>query len=882
LLYGEYALAQSEFQEVTQKSDKFTRLGGGQTLTNKWPISELGERIKTVSIDLKGFSETTADQFIEDMNSNPRITMLRIVTRNSENFNPAIIKAIPLSKLKHVKHLMYSKILFNHKGISEYINWNEIVEMPSLEFLYLQPFSGRYLSSGEELDIPKSIIKKLAGKLTGYANYGYGGELDELEGRDMKLKYLSLSVYRSQTNKDLNVLKNCQGVKYLQLDVDTLSNESIQYIFKNENLESLRIENPKIDFISNVVLQSNSIKLSSLRRLECKSENISTFQAVAGQLKSLTINDSNKNPENIESFLSSCNQLEELEIRIRKDTLLPFKLNEEMPLRKFILIGSLVELPIELCSFDKLEEINLRYNKVKVLPSCFSKLVSLKDVNFAGNELMQEPPFWNWPNLESLNMDDNNISEFSDKWCNNIKLQKLNLGNNPFSSNVESLSCCTDLIELKLSNTCIQSLPKNIDKLENLEKLYVNRYKPLSLRKNEKNICVEYLSGLPEKLSELENLNYLLLTGQKNLQARDVQIVLASKSDSLEIGLSSCKLDSLPLGNWQNPGIYSLNLGGNDIEKYPEELFETTIPKLNLRGNEMGVLNQNITNKTEKFLWQYSAGLDVSEEILKQEDILDAVISLGNKFYHKPEDNPILDIIPLIIQLDTLYVLSNLNASNYGEALLQANRYAEAEKYLSMAIKKHKEGCIIFTNGISELYLNRHKCYLELRDTLSALNDLDTIQSKYGFFTGFESFKLNLESGNKAALEKLRPILIEKLNEKYEKQDLQFDALTELSILEIYLVTNDYQAFDDHNKSLTSQNFGVDEPIYRYLQLLYKLVDDELVENEIATFGLSVIAADYKNKRWSCDYVNFWSSQFKKGQRKSIDELTEFICPSTN
>ena len=882
LLHVEYASAQSEFYEITQNSEKLTRLGGGQTLTSKWPISELGERIKTVSVDLKGFSETTADQFIEDMNSNPRITTLRIVTRNSNNYDPAIIKAIPLSKLKHVKHLMFAKILYNHIGIGEYINWDEIVEMPSLEFLYLQPFSGRYLSSGEELDIPTSVMKKLASKLTGYANYGYGGELDNLNERDLKIQYLSLSVFKSQTNKDLNVLRNCQDVKYLQLDVDTLSNESIHDIFSNQNLESIRIDNPKIDYVSNVVFQNNALKLNSLQSLECKSENIYTFQALAGQLNSLTINRANENVENIENFLNSCSQLEILEIRSSKDTLLPFRLNEDMPLRKFILKGSFVELPIELCSFDKLEEINIRYNKVKVMPSCISELVNLKDVNLSGNQLVEELPYWDWPHLKSLNLDNNNISEVSDDWCNNVNLQYLNLGNNPFGGSLESLSCCTKLVELKLSNTCIQSLPENINELQDLERLYVNRYKPLSHKKNEKKNCIEYLGGLPDKLSELENLNILLLTGQKNLRARDVQIVLESKSDHLEVGLANCRLDSLPPGNWQNLGISQLNLSGNDIDKYPKELFETTIPKLNLRGNELGVLGQNITNKTEKLIWQYSAGMDVSEEILKQEDVLDEVIELGNKFYHKPEDNPILDIIPIIIQLDTLYVLSKLNASNYGEALLNAERYVEAEKYLSMAIKKQKEGCFIYVNGIVELYTNRHKCYLEMKDTLSALNDLDSIQSKYGFFTGFQSFELNLEREDKKELERLKPIVIEKLKEVYDKEDIQFEALTELSILEIYLVTNDYIAFEEYNKSLTSQSFEAQELIYTYLHLLYKVATNNLKEDEISLFGLKAIADEFQNTSWSCNYVNHWARQFGQQQQKSIDELNEIICPSKN
>ena len=270
--------------------------------------------------------------------------------------------------------------------------------------------------------------------------------------------------------------------------------------------------------------------------------------------------------------------------------------------------------------------------------------------------------------------------------------------------------------------------------------------------------------------------------------------------------------------------------------------------------------------------------MNVSKELTKQPDVIDAVVSIGNKFYSKPEENPILELMPLVLPLDTLEILTRINASKYGEALFKAKRYKEAQKYLSLGIKKQKEGCLIFSNGIADLYLSRHKCFLELKDTISAINDLKIIQSDYGFFTGFKIFDLALQIEDSEALQHWKPKVVEKLKADQQKDTSSVDILTALSILEIYLVANDSQAFIEYDDFLNKLDLGDFKPIYDYLKLLFKIQGEKIQLKEIHKFKTSIENGNFENKRWSCDLVKHWSKQLKEFERELVLELNSSIC----
>lgn len=866
---------QSDFDVIMKSDRKVGSLGAGQQLTEKWPIPELKKRFKTIIVTAKHLESMDVDQFIEDMNQNPRLTMLTINTSGRKDLVDEDLQSIPLHKLKYVKHLAYKRYGMSGMELSSIIDWAEVLQMNTLEYLYLQP-SKRFERQGGEVNVPENVAERLASQLIGYVNLGYSGEFDSV---DNQFECLGINVDAKQENQPLEVLNRCLSLKKLHLSVDTFSQQSLEDLFSMDRLEDLKIGTIMKFGMEYQQLHDINLRLPSLRYLNCSSTDLVLFQSIASQLSGLEIKRTDLQTKKIETFLSSAIELNELKLNLQRDTLIRFQLNPNMPLTKLELSGKLVELPDELCQFKGLETLNLKYNRIRLLPNCISELKELKYVDLSNNHLEEQPPFWEWRKLEYLNLDRNYLKEISDRWENNSSLKFLKLNSNPFSNKMESLAECKNLEELWLVKTCITSLPEKINQLENLTQLRVEKSAFTSFDKNYEFECNTTLDSLPAALSQLKKLERISVKGQKNLNSSDLEILLNSESESLEIDFSKVDLDYLPAGDWQNPGIKKLNLGSNHIKHYPASLLENSIPELNLRGNKLGVLNQRITTETERLIWQFSAGLDVVDELKAQPDVMDAVIEVANKFYARPDENPVLDLMPIMLSIDTLEVLSKVKANNYGDALFEVGRYDEAEKYLSLAIKKQKEGCFIFVNGISSLYLKRHQCYLEMQDTISAIADLRTIQTDYGFFMGYDLFKLHLATGNLSKVEELKGSVIEKYKSLKPSNENLGTLLAELSILEIYLVTNDTKSFEEQSNLVKTFEAQEYTPVFEYLKLVKRIQEESNLDVSIAQFKTDLEEQNFKNEKWGCDLVKYWSKQLDTDKRVQIQALNSLICP---
>ena len=869
-------IAQSDFDEIMKSDNNISSLGAGQQLSDKWPIPELRKRFKTIVVTADHLANMDVDQFIEDMNQNPRITMLTINTSGSKDLTDADLQSIPLHKLKYVRHLAYKRYGMSGMEISSVIDWGEILKMSKLEYLYLQP-SKRFGRQGSEVNVPENVAEHLASQLMGYVNLGYSGEFDSV---DNHFECLGINVNKKQENQPLEVLNKCLSLKKLHLSVDTFSRQSLEDLLSMDKLEDLKLGTIMKFGMEYHQLHDIKLRLPSLKYLNCSSTDLVLFQSIATQLSGLEINRTDLQTKKIETFLSSASELNELTLNLQLDSLIRFQLNPNMPLTKLELIGKLVELPDEICQFKRLETLNLRYNGIRSLPDCITELKDLKYVDLSTNRLEVEPPFWEWSKLETLNLERNLLKNLSDRWQNNPALRILKLNSNPISGTIESLAECRSLEELWLIKTCINSLPSKINQLEKLLKLRIDKSAFTSFDKNYQFECDNYLTHLPSSLEQLKNLEFISVSGQKGLSDKDLEIVLSTASDSIEINFSKASLTTLPESGWQNTGVKKLDLSSNKIESISSSTLNTTIPDLNLRGNDLGILNQNITTKTEKLIWQYSAGIDVSEELKNQADVVDAVIGVANKYYARPEENPVLDLIPLVLSLDTLNVLSKLKANNYGKALFEAGRYEEAEKYLTLAIKKQKEGCFIYANGISSLYFDRHKCNLELQDTTAAISDLKTVENDYGFFTSFEVFELELAQSNLSEVDKIKESVVAKYRELRSPNEDFGSLLTELSILEIYLVTNDHESFREHTSHIESFKEEAYSPIFEYLKLLSAIAQEQNSEISKEQFQEKLIDQKFVNEKWSCDLVKYWSKQLSPEKRAQVLSLNLMICPA--
>lgn len=862
---------QDEYLEITKSSRKISTLGGGQQFTEKWPIPELRDYFQTIILTATILTDIDMDAFIEDMNENPRITMLKISTSLKKNHNPETIQKIPFGKLMHVKHLAFVFDSYDSIPLNKIINWNDVAEMKSLEYLYLQPHS-EYGSSGEDIQIPENIKKILAKNLKGYFNYGYSGELDKIPNN---FESLGIIVKGHQENQKLNILSKGKNLKTLLLSVDTIKESSISEIFKLKTLTSLRIHEfnlrPNYDFAS--------VGLQKLRSLECNTNQIRYFQKFASQIESLRLVILDKKVYNVGKFLSSAISLKKIHFEIYQDSLIRFKLPKILPLVSLEVSGRLKELPEDICQFSGLERLIVSYNELNTLPKCIGRLKKLRIVDISNNSLEEEPPFWMWENLEELELGRNRITNISNKWGANKKLKKLNLRYNPLNGNLGTLSELTDLEELDLSSTCTDKIPDDIHKLQNIKKLDYGKYGKV-LSDDITLDCDSSITNIPPGISQLSNLRFISLQGHKHINEQELINLLKIESDSIKINLRKCGIDTLPSTPWNNDGIKQLDLSRNEISNIPKDMFSSTIQKINLRGNNLGKLNQSIDNQAQKLLWQFMGGLDVTDELSQRSDLIDEVIKVGNRFYYKPEENPILDLMPLILPLDTLQVLSKINASKYGQALFKAKRFREAQEYLTLAIKKQKEGCIIFANSIAELHNYRHKCHLELGDTLSAIEDLNIISKEYGFFVEDEIFEIELQLNNTDEILRLRPLIIDKLKAARKKDTTEINIGLELSILELYLVTNDVTEFKRYSSKLKELDEIRNNPIFEYLNILSNISLQEYHNFHLEKLKRIINEQNFTNESWSCDLVTHWSRQKKPQEREIILELNKLICPN--
>ncbi len=865
---------QDDFLVIMKRPNVVSSLGAGQTFTDKWPIVNLSNKFRTIIIDVNDLVSMDVDQFIDDMNSNSRITMLEITSRKNKENNLNLIQSIPFRKLKYIKHLAYTFDSYRSVPLDSIIIWNDILEMEALEYLYFQPYNDLGYS-GSEVSMPIEVANSLATRLTGYVNTAYSGEFDEVGNN---FEYLGIGVRKKQKNQTLKVLNNSLELKNLVIDIDTLSSTGIKSVLSSQTIESLTIKNPKLEFVEHY-FQSAPSKLPRLKYLNCNANNLKVFQSISHQLTTLIVKANKEHGPQIENFLSSSSRLTDLNIYAYRDSILRFVLDPNLPLKRLTIHGRLKSLPNNICSFTDLEGLYLKYNKIEELPNCLADLNGLKEVDFNGNNLTKEPPFWSWDRLESLNLSENKIDSIRDCFCENSALRYLSLRNNPMDCGVQSLSCLNQLEELDLSNTCTHELPIDIDKLEKLKILKLNKNNSYLIDDSKKVICKNYLKGLPKSFSNLKNLKSIDLRGQKLLTENDVEILLRTNSNSVEINLSRCEIETLPKENWRRSMISKIDLSSNKIDSLPPTVYNTTIEQINLRGNQLGMQNQKISNETEKLIWQFTGGFDVSKELGERSDLIDVVVRLGNRYYSRPKENPILKLMPLILPLDTLRVLSAIKASSYGEALFESKRYSEAEKYLSMAIKRYKQGCFIFVNAIAELYDDRHKCYLELGDTTAAIKDLELIHEEYGYYTADHIFSLELERNNVLNIRKYKSMVLERLFKSQEADSQAVDVGIELGVLELHLVTNDAPSFLKQLQYLEGLDRGKYEPVFLYLKNLFEVSEMQFKEESIDDLLTCIEKTGYKNEKWSCRWVQSWAKHFGSKERQFIYNLNKCICP---
>lgn len=195
-----------------------------------------------------------------------------------------------------------------------------------------------------------------------------------------------------------------------------------------------------------------------------------------------------------------------------------------------------------------------------------------------------------FPRLERLNMShglfSNSVMLVVAQF---VGLKYLDLENNPYITELSAdIGKLVNLVGLKLSNTLIQTLPAEIEKLGRLEYLSLEmgpqRAEPFQL---------------PEAVGKLTSLKKLNLAG---LSLTTLPASMADLSKLERVNLSHNRLITLPswIQNWQK--LVSLTLSGNEmLESVPQEI--TALQSLT-NFIMAGKVNTNFFNEDEEMkLW---------------------------------------------------------------------------------------------------------------------------------------------------------------------------------------------------------------------------------------------------------------------------------------
>ncbi len=149
-----------------------------------------------------------------------------------------------------------------------------------------------------------------------------------------------------------------------------------------------------------------------------------------------------------------------------------------------------------------LEELNLAQCSLKDLPRDFSELTSLKKLNLAFNNLSELPKdFAKFTKLTHLDLEKNPLKALPDGFWDLKEMQVLSLEDTKLTD-ITGIGNFTDLQELDLRDSHIQTLPAEVGKLQNLKILKIARTE---------------ITSLPAEVGKLEALEMLYISGLKEV-----------------------------------------------------------------------------------------------------------------------------------------------------------------------------------------------------------------------------------------------------------------------------------------------------------------------------------------------------------------------------
>ncbi|KAJ0032665.1 hypothetical protein NQD34_002746 [Periophthalmus magnuspinnatus] len=246
---------------------------------------------------------------------------------------------------------------------------------------------------------------------------------------------------------------------------------------------------------------------------------------------------------------------------------------EQTDLTKLLLSSNqLTTLSEELRLLPALTTLDLHDNQIQSLPRAIGELQELRQLRLSSNQLRALPlELFSLALLSSLTLQHNLLESLPPELGQLTSLTELNLSRNHLQELPCSLGDLRHLQKLSLEHNQLGSLPDSVGRLSCLRLLDCNN---------------NQLTTLPSSLAQMTSLEQLFLRQNR------LTLVPPLPSDSLkELYLADNQISTL--GSEQMSGLSvlsSLELRGNKISTLPEGALPSTLTRLDLSNNDIGIL----------------------------------------------------------------------------------------------------------------------------------------------------------------------------------------------------------------------------------------------------------------------------------------------------
>lgn len=825
------------------------------------PIPDFGHELSQLKgISLQSSRIVSLPEWITEL------PQLESISLSMVSFNPKDVRQLNyvdaltrLQKLPLIKSL-YLSYLYDNNGNFDKLKFNNLtkIELHSVEFktnrslLTFLTNHNRLQSLSITASSPQTLDRNFS-KLKHLTDLSVVGQNDSLtinfNFKDLgNLKSLRLS------NVKLHLKQSAFPTNLVHLD---LSGTNLK-VFPNTILKASKLEALNLAYDSLMILPDNISDLKGLKHLDVSSNLLKKLPERIGNLKNLQTLKMGSNPiSDIPESIGKLNRLTLLETQH----------------------SDLRELPAAIGGLTHLEVLDISDNFISQIPESVVGLQRLKKLSLSNNQLKALPVLiGNMTALEYLHASFNNIRRIP------VSIGKLQA-----------------IKTIDFSFNDLDSLPAQMSNLKSLQELYLNtgkfnetksnNYGRAIYRKDDptpnKKITLNQIRNFPEDLRNWTSLKKLDLRNNSEINSEQLfkgVFTIAARGYSLD--LANCGISYLPIEGWERFFGNSLNLSDNQIEEIPSNIREAPyLSEINSNRNRLKTmpsdLNQYAANSYEKALWFVDLDLISEEDLPRTDSMVFALVKKSNNHYYRKEFKQAVALVNTAIGINDSLALSRISLTNMGEANYEVGNYRTAIDYLSKAINRDTAGFVRIMNVVIPDFEFRAKSYLKLGDTLSAIQDYETLAEKFSDSWGDVAL-LYIAVGKpkqaRAAFEKG----IKKYEDQiaYLKKTGQSPEMHQLSLLELMIISEDFNRAIKYAAELEKE-FKL---IQHVTLLRYLKASSEIAINSFDWKSKTELRNFLKANKtavsgWSYDLVLKWLSTTPLSREKVnlVREITEIL-----